>query len=157
MIDQPLAGTTPVDEETLLLSFMDGAIGKSLRLTREDLDVLLSLANAKLRSGHIEEARSIYGSLILFEPGRIEHQQGLANLCLHEGEYEALAKISQGMVRLAPNNAFGYYFAGVASLALGHLQPAKEDLEEALWLAVKDDNAVLQNDIAFRLKAISNA
>lgn len=131
-------------EEELMQFWRDGHVRQILGLKQEDLDVILYVANVKLKEGDLVTAYRMYSTVVLCEPNRFKHQQGLANVCLKIGEFEAAIQAASVMVALEPENPLGYYFSGDACVALGHDVEAREDLAEALSRADKLGDAVLQ-------------
>ena len=122
----------------------DGGLREVLGLEREDLEIALSLGNAKMRAGDLPTAFRIYSSLVLFDPSNFAYQQGLANYCLKAGQYESAIQAASSMIAIKPEDPLGFYFSGAACMALGYQAEAKEDLAEALTLAEQDDDPTLQ-------------
>lgn len=134
------------DLAAILQDFMDGAVGRSLGLMDGDLDVLLPVANAKLRSGDMVEAQRLYVALVLCQPGRFEYQQGFANFSLQVGNYDVAFRIGVAMITLQPEHPLGHYFAGAACFATLRYSDARLHVEVALPLAVHRNDTVLQRD-----------
>ena len=136
--DQTVRSHDLVPQEVL-----DGALTELLGLEDGDRDVALGIANAKFMSGDFQGSYTIYSTLVLTKPNCFRCQQGMANLCLKIGEFEAALLAGSAMVLLEPGSALGYYFCGAATLALECRSEAKEDILQAMRIAEREGNEEL--------------
>ncbi|MEO9530027.1 hypothetical protein [Roseibium sp.] len=127
----------------VLTQFWEGGVRTELGLEENDLEAVLGVANMKLKAGDQATAQRMYLALVLCDPGNFKFQQGLANVCLKTGEFDAVVQTASVMVMLKPDDPTGYYFSGAACLALGHLAEAREDITDALAFAQQKQDAVL--------------
>ncbi|SDR15015.1 tetratricopeptide repeat protein [Pseudovibrio sp. Tun.PSC04-5.I4] len=139
----PALGDNPEED---IKAIAMGAIGRSLGLSKDDIKPGLVMAKGLMDAGRVEKAFEIYTGLVLLEPTNVDVQLGLANCAVQLQRYSLAIQAASVAMIMDPTSPRPYYFSGVACLALGHFDEAKEDLTDVLKLAKdRKDAEMLQS------------
>lgn len=91
-------------------------------------------------SGRLEEARAKYQRTLELDESVYSVWEQLATTNLLEGNFKALAEVSNDALDLFPNKAQLYYLNGLASLELGLYEDAQDMLDQAVLMSANDQS-----------------
>lgn len=125
----------------------------ALALDPTNLEALMGRAGIS-RYGHedVEAALADYDALIAAHPDYFDGRRARSQLLAQQGEYEAARPDVDAIVELAPAEPRAYLYRGQLRLAIGELDEALEDFEQALLIAGEGDLAARYGRGAVRLE-----
>lgn len=144
--------------EAALSSFLAGGLRERLGLDPEHLTIGLVVARNHLARGAVGEALRLYGTLVLCDPSNAEFQLGLANCASMGGEHHLALQAASALIATTPGDARGYLLSGRSCLMLGHAGEAREDLDDALRIALSNGDHAVADEARLlldRLAAVS--
>ena len=121
-----------------------GAYDEAKKLFREDEDAKgsradslakLQSADAKLASGDVNAAATLYEAVLERNPSVAEAYQGLARVALFTGELEAAKVHAMAAVRLAPRHGLGWTLVGLVHESLNEHELALDALKKGAELS----------------------
>ena len=104
---------------------------EALRRDSRAADVWHALGLVRLRLGDRAGAVKAYESGLIADPGALENRIGLATVALAERRPAEALRQYDAVLRARPGFADGYLGRAWALIALGHLDAARQSLDEA--------------------------
>ena len=132
-----------MSEEEAVHAVYNGALRDAIGLEPGDLDFGLTLAKNKLEAGHAKDALSLYAFMVTCEPSNFNYMVGLANCASQMGLHDLSLRAAAALIAGHPREGRGYYFSGKACLAMGLLDEAEIDFEDAMRLAQEADDKTI--------------
>lgn len=123
-------------------ALLGGFVRKRLGLKDSDIGLGLALAGKTL-GRHPREALKLYAALILCDPSNLDCQIGLSNCALAAGEPHLAVQAASVVIALDPADPRGHILSAQASIALGDLADAREDVGFALETARRKGDAAM--------------
>lgn len=145
-------------DEAALSSFAAGGLRERLGLDPGHLAIGLAVARNHLARGAVGDALRIYGTLVLCDPANADFQLGLANCASMGGEHHIAMQAASALIATAPGDPRGYLLSGRSCLMLGHADEAREDLADALRIALSNGDHAVADEARLlldRLAAVS--
>lgn len=110
------------------------------RVHPEEAKVFASAGDLLFYSGRLDDAREKYQRTLELDESVYTVWEQLATTHLLEGDFEALAEVSNDGIDLFPNKAQLYYLNGLAALELGQYRDAQSMLDQAILMSGSDLN-----------------
>jgi len=117
------AGNVELAEQTLR---------QAVQANPRDAQTRLALAQFLVNKGEAPKARPVLEQLVADDPNNVEALEGLARLQLVVDDPSAALQTAGTLQAVRPKAAAGYFLAGVAQLALGREEDARDSLEQAV-------------------------
>lgn len=118
--------------EMIQTKFVENTLLKDMNLEPKHMHGALVNANEKLKNGDISEAFKEFAMLTLLDPNEISFQTGLAEAALATNQPELALQTASILITKEPQKGEGFYISGRACLAMGEIDLAVEDLQDAI-------------------------